>query len=122
MRGIAKTLEMWYVDNDEYPTALTDLTPNYISSIPKDLFDLAGGSYRYYVNNTKTLYLIVSNGPDEDNDVPGTRGSIDFAISPVSGELGGPNRITGDHYLAGSKWYNPANGTTGDGDLGRAGL
>lgn len=121
MRGIAKALEMWYVDNNEYPANLDTLTPNYISSLPSDPFDPAGGSYRYYVNNTKTLYLIVSDGPDGDNDVPGTAEGINFTLSAIAGELGGPNGITGDRYLAGNKWHNLANGAIGDGDLGRAG-
>jgi len=127
MRAIADALEMYYVDNTAYPAALADLTPTHITSLPNDPFgtDEVPG-YRYYTDDTTTAWLIVSNGPDGSADV--TEDGIDWDV-PIGGQLGGPDGARdadGDLYgyglAAGNNgWYEPADGTTSDGDLGRGG-
>ena len=121
MRTIVDGLEMYFVDNATYPTAIDggELEP-YLTSMPSDPF---GTDFGYYTNSdtSPTAWLLVSNGPDGDSDI--NPDSIDFESNPVSGELGGPNGITGDHYgSAGGGWtWSPAITANDDGDIGRGG-
>jgi len=133
MRAIANALEMYYLDEGEYPqvgtadTALTDR--DYISSIPNDPFASSGDGrdhsdnkandetiggddgFGYYVSGS-TAWLLVSNGPDTTADVTSYP-----TVALSAGQYGGPDT----QYDYGSNWYNPANGTTSGGDLGLAG-
>lgn len=130
MANIGTALEMYYVDNDEYPqnlevtegeTALMD--GDYISSIPDEPFGTDEvPNYRYYSNydgtttppTTATLWLIVSNGPDGELDVEGA----DFTTDPnwnaaVAGQIGGPDGILNAY---GTDTTDPEDGgTAGDG-------
>lgn len=126
MRTIADGLEMYFTAENVYPATLAGLTtssPAYITSVPKDPFDTDDGPYRYYVDDADmpTMWLIVSNGPDGDTDVTGD--DVDFESDPVSGELGGSNGATGDHYFTASddlEW-SVAKSATDNGDIGRGG-
>ena len=131
MRTIADGLEMYFIDRNVYPTALTDANlSTYITSIPKDPF--GGAAFRYYVNNstTPTMWLIVSNGPDGTEDTDTALAALvdtDWsAINPISGELGGPNGVLSGYGLveatsvATSGW-SQAGSATAVGDIGRGG-
>jgi len=123
MRSIGNALEMYYIDNTEYPDTSADLVDNYITSIPKDPFNsngsrgssegaIADNSYGYFY--TTNAWLLVSNGPDSTPDVT----SPDFT-NKVSGLLGGPDGVYSG--FGSGDWYNPASGTTSSGDLGVGG-
>jgi type II secretion system protein G len=125
MRAIADALESYYVDNTTYPAedSLSDVTPAHITSLSNDPFSTADPpAYRYYNNDdtTPTAWLLVSNGPDGSADV--TEATAGFSwddADRVAGQIGGPE---GPHSGYGvDLWYNPANGTTSAGDLGRGG-
>ena len=139
MRALADALEMYYVDNTEYPSeddGLDELkTDGHITSLPNDPFgtDAAPG-YRYYTNaaadTAGTAWLLVSNGPDGDADVNDGLGDFSWAdATRIAGQLGGPDgardpdgALTGYGLAAGDGgWYEPADGTTSPGDLGRGG-
>jgi len=137
MRTIADGLEMYFIDRNVYPTALTDANlVTYITSIPEDPFgdedDARAGAFGYYVNNstTPTMWLIISNGPDGTADTDTALAAIvdtDWsAIDPVSGELGGPNGVLDGYGLveatssAKSGW-SQAGSATAVGDIGRGG-
>jgi general secretion pathway protein G len=136
MRTIADGLEMYFTAENVYPATLGALTtdPAYITSIPKDPFDADDVPYRYYVNDadTPTMWLIVSNGPDGENDVTiaaGTDWGADDFIT-VAGELGGPNGVNPDPDDAGDTYYGApagedgwsiAKSATDKGDIGRGG-
>jgi len=136
MRAIADALESYYVDSSgpsTYPAALADLRPTYMTSLPNDPF--SGAVYRYYNNGTEdsdpTAWLLVSNGPDGTEDVNDGLGDFAWAdATRIAGQLGGPDGArdpdTGDLWGYGlpegdDGWYDPADGTTSDGDLGRGG-
>ncbi|GAH26953.1 unnamed protein product [marine sediment metagenome] len=139
MRAIADALEMYYVDNTEYPPDTPAagnwydaLIPTHITSMPNDPF--SGAVYRYYCNGAAatdpgTAWLLVSNGPDGDEDI--AEDDISWAdATRVGGQLGGPDgaRDPDTGVLWGYNlgkglggWYEPADGTTSPGDLGRGG-
>jgi len=130
MRTIADGLEMYFTDENKYPTALTDADlATYITSIPKDPFDGDDGPYRYYVNDdtTPTMWLIVSNGPDLESDVTIAGDAEWDDFTTVAGELGGPNGVnpTGDDTYygvgAGDGAWSEATSATDKGDIGRGG-
>ena len=121
MRAIADALEMYYVDNTTYPAEpdpqgdpIPGLSPTYMTSQPNDPF--SGAVYRYYTNATTTAWLLVSNGPDTDEDVP-AGGTIDWTAR-VAGQLGSSEGASSGY---GFDWYDPAAGATSNGDLGRGG-
>jgi len=143
MTNISTALEMYYVDNDEYPqnlevtegeTALMD--GDYISSIPDEPFgdstDDRAESYGYYVNDTDDpiLWLIVSNGPDGELDVTDETEGFDWDAA-VAGQIGGPDgvldayAITGtdpeDGGDAGDDAWTIAGDSRDLGDIGRSG-
>ncbi len=120
MRAIADALESYSVDNISYPADLDALTPDYITNLPNDPFGTAEvPGYRYYTNAAAdaptTAWLLVSNGPDTDEDVTGDGISWD---ARVAGQLGGPGGVLSGY---GFDWYDPATGATSNGDLGRGG-
>ncbi len=130
MRTIADALEMYFTAENKYPVladGVTDLgtatgLDTYITTIPKDQFETdAVSNLRYYSNGDAdtpaSMWLIVSNGPDLDADIAAA--DIDFTADPVSGELGGPNGVTGSHYDT-SDWSD-AKSANDDGDIGRGG-
>ncbi len=144
MANIGTALEMYYVDEDEYPQpAIGDTLDatelkDYISSIPDDPFGTTGVSnYRYYTNYSAgppevsaTLWLLVSNGPDGEADVDTTGDDFTWDAA-VAGQIGGPDGILDAYGLAGD---SPEEGdAAGDGawtiagdsrdlgDIGRAG-
>jgi len=137
MRAIADALEMYYVDNTTYPAVpdeegdpIPGLSPTYMTSQPNDPF--SGAVYRYYNNDddTPTAWLLVSHGPDGSSDVTeATAGFVWADATRVGGQLGGPDGArdaNGDLYgynleAGDGGWYDPASGTTSDGDLGRGG-
>jgi len=134
MRTIADGLEMYFTAENVYPAtlgALSTSTPAYLTSVPKDPFDSDDGPYRYYVNDdtTPTAWLIVSNGPDLEEDVTIAAetdwGADDFIT--VAGELGGPNGVIpseDDTYYgagAGVDGWSLAKSATDKGDIGRGG-
>ena len=122
MRAIADALESYSVDNISYPADLDALTPDYITNLPKDPFGTAEvPGYRYYTNPAVageeiagTAWLLVSNGPDTDEDVTG---DVDWDAR-VAGQLGGSEGASSGY---GFDWYDPAAGATSNGDLGRGG-
>ena len=128
MRAVADALESYYTDNATYPAedSLSDeLTPDYITNLPNDLFfdpDAEDRNYRYYNNDddAPTAWLLVSNGPDRDSDV--TDEDIDWDAR-VAGQLGGPDgALEGYGLEAGDNgWYDPTAGASSAGDLGRGG-
>jgi len=149
MANIGTALEMYYVDNDEYPTlgeGVTDLGTiiggdpdlgDYISSIPDEPFGTDEvPNYRYYSNydattdTTATLWLIVSNGPDGTEDVTSATTGFDWDAA-VAGQIGGPDGIlnaygiTGtipeDGGAAGDDAWSIAGSSRDLGDIGRAG-
>lgn len=122
MRTIGNALEMYYIDNTNYPSAPADddLTDGgYITSVPKDPFgggrsdtiDGDADGFGYYTTGSGTItgWLLVSNGPDTTPDVT--------SYVSGSGQFGGAD--TQHDY--GDDWYNPASGTTSSGDLGLGG-
>jgi len=131
MRALADALEMYYVDNTTYPAALADLSPTHMTSLPNDPFGTDDDpGYRYYIDDedAPTAWLLVSNGPDGDEDIAEDDISWDDATR-IAGQLGGPDGARdadGDLYGYGlaegdGGWYEPADGTTSPGDLGRGG-
>lgn len=130
MRAIADALEMYYVDNTEYPSeddGLDELkTDGHITSLPHDVFfdpDVDDRNYRYYTNDSATAWLLVSNGPDGDADVPG-EGDLDWDAR-IAGQLGGSDGADEGYGFDNdgdtNDWYNPADGAASAGDLGRGG-
>ena len=133
-RTIGTALEAYYVDNTEYPSetgGLDALTPDYVTSIPNDPFGTDDNpGYRYYTDTAGEVaggaWLIVSNGPDGDDDVkePG----LDWT-KRVSGQLGGPDGVYSGYGSdnpdpsdkATNVWYDPTVGAASSGDLGRGG-
>jgi prepilin-type N-terminal cleavage/methylation domain-containing protein len=69
IRSTALALELYYEAEDEYPSALSELAPTYISSLPNDPVGASGGHFDY-------VYVQLSSGQDfhlgavleEDND------------------------------------------------------
>jgi len=130
MRAIADALEMYYVDETTYPGALADLTTAttpYITSLPNDPFsDEDPPAYRYYINDADapTAWLLVSNGPDGDEDVAEDAISWDDA-DRIAGQLGGSDGADEGYGFDNdgdtNDWYNPTDGATSPGDLGRGG-
>ena len=128
MRTIADALEMHFTDENVYPATLGALSPLYLTSVPKDPFDADDEPYRYYVNDdtTPTAWLIVSNGPDLEEDVPG---EADLTWTDnVAGELGGPNGVypteeDETYYGVGADadGWSIARSATDNGDIGRGG-
>ncbi len=130
MRTIADGLEMYFIAENVYPAALADLTtadPAVMTSIPTDTF--GGAAFRYYVNDvdTPTMWLIVSNGPDGEEDTDTALSALDWsATDPVSGELGGPNGVLDGYGLveatsAAKSGWSEAGSATDVGDIGRGG-
>lgn len=132
MRTIGNALEMYYLDNQDYPTT-SEFTSSssggllengtYLASLPTDPFN-SGNNYRYYVTDDTTpdYWLLVSNGPDGDIDVQEGDGTFSWSARK-SGQMGGS-----DGYIAAfgytdadDAWYDPTEGTTAGGDLGRSG-
>lgn len=136
MRTIADGLEMYFIAENVYPTTLAGLTtadPAYMTSIPDDVFgdedDARAGALGYYVNDadTPTMWLIVSNGPDGEEDTDTALSALDWsATNPVSSELGGSNGVLIGYGLvkatseATSGW-SEATSATDKGDIGRGG-
>jgi general secretion pathway protein G len=129
MRAIADALEMYYVDNTTYPAVpdeegdpIPGLSPTYMTSQPNDPF--SGDVYRYYINATATAWLLVSNGPDGDEDVAEDAISWDDA-DRIAGQLGGSDGADEGYGFDNdgdtNDWYNPTDGATSPGDLGRGG-
>jgi len=133
MRTIGTALESYMVDNDCYPTSTSAndlITGNYISSFPKDPFNSQGtrtidqgamieDGYGFYTspNESPTMWLLVSNGPDT---VANVTSDVLTWINPVSGQLGGTDGATGMHYVAEDAWWNGED-LPGSGDIGRGG-
>ncbi|MQY58697.1 MAG: prepilin-type N-terminal cleavage/methylation domain-containing protein [Clostridia bacterium] len=137
MRTIADGLEMYFTDENKYPVlgegeTLADVADlkKYITSIPEDPFDAGDGPYRYYVNDatTPSAWLIVSNGPDLEEDVTDATEGFSMADADlIAGELGGPNGVnpTGEETYygigAGVAGWSLATSATDKGDIGRGG-
>ena len=131
MRTIADGLEMYFTAENQYPLTLADLTtaePAYITSIPKDPFGTdAVPNFRYYCNGDAdtpaTMWLIVSNGPDGEEDTDTALSALDWSITnPVSGEVGGPNGSSTGYGLAVADGdWSLAASANDDGDIGRGG-
>ena len=128
-RNIGEALEAYAMDNVGYPSengGLDALVPNYVTSIPDDPFSDA--TYRYYTDAAADepgdAWLLVSHGTDGAQDV--TDGAAGFSWADadrVSGQLGSSHGALEGYGLAGgdSGWYDPENGDSSDGDLGRGG-
>ncbi len=58
MKNSATALESYFVDNNTYPTALTQLTPSYIRVVPTDACLPSGSNVFLYAQsaNSYTLY------------------------------------------------------------------
>lgn len=126
MRTIANGLEMYFTEENLYPAAIDgDELADYVTTIPKDPFDPDDGLYRYYVNDatTPTMWLIVSNGPDGEEDTHTALSALEWsATNPVSSELGGPNGVLAGYGIAaGDGGWSVAKSANDDGDIGRGG-
>jgi len=127
-RTIGTALESYYVDNTEYPsenTWVADLTPDYITSIPDDPF--ADAAYTYMNDgaeaaDTGDAWLLLSVGPDGEADV--AEGDMDWTAA-VSGQVGGADGVYDaygiDNEGDANNWYDPDDGATSEGDIGRGG-
>ena len=127
-RTIGTALESYYVDFTEYPSESTwvaDLTPDYITSIPDDPF--AGAAYTYMNDgaaaaDTGDAWLLLSVGPDGEADV--AEGDMDWTAA-VSGQVGGADGVYDaygiDNEGDANNWYDPDDGATSEGDIGRGG-
>jgi len=129
-RTIGTALESYYVDNTEYPSendGLDALAPDYITSIPDDPFN-ADNPYGYYTDAAAAVvgdaWLIVSYGPDGAEDVTDAAAGFDWTAA-VSGQIGGPDGVDDAYGLDNTgdanNWYDPDDGATSEGDLGRGG-
>jgi len=127
MRTMANALELYYSDNNYYPTQAklqTDekiaTTTTYLASIPKDPFSgtartttqdaIYNSSYGYHTNSDDdtdaektdaTVWVIIANGPDNEPDITTAPGGDDTweTTTRVSGEIGGETGVTeGDPY------------------------
>ena len=63
---LAAALELYYLDNSEYPQQLEQLTPRLMRSLPVDPF--SGKAFRYKVLGESILYRLWSIGPDGQDD------------------------------------------------------
>lgn len=76
LRQIQLALELYYDANEEYPTALSDLTSgDYIASVPTD--PEGGSSYTYQPDSAQEDYVLKATISDSDhtalqNDVDGS--------------------------------------------------
>ncbi len=52
MKNSATALESYFVDNNTYPTALTQLTPSYVRVVPNDACMAAGTAFVYTQSGT----------------------------------------------------------------------
>jgi hypothetical protein len=61
---IMAALQLYYADKKEYPNSLADLTPNYLTSVPKDYF--SDSEFIYGVRDNS--FYLYSVGPDMQDD------------------------------------------------------
>ena len=61
---VAIALFAWYADHQTYPQTLAELTPEYLSAIPDDLFSSAPPIYR----RSETGFMLYSIGPNGVDD------------------------------------------------------
>jgi len=66
MRNIVTAIEMYRVENGEYPNTLTKLQPDYISSLP--LADPWENEILYILNEANQEYQLISKGADGESD------------------------------------------------------
>lgn len=128
MRIIGNAAQVYWIDNDTYPTSSNDLTGGaviYMTTIPKDHFNNNGSrtvaagaleenSFGYYTTGDET-WLIVSNAPDKIPDIISE--TIDWSARTV-GQLGGSEGAESGY---GYQWYDPGAGSNSAGDLGVSG-
>lgn len=113
IRMLQSSLEQYFIDNQRYPDSLVELTTPiaYIGSIPYDPFAEPQNTihYRYFkdpVENSNQWYILLSNGPDWDVDIPSKIFNATNTLSPQG--------------LYPFMYY-PSNGTDGGGDIYRIG-
>jgi general secretion pathway protein G len=79
IKQLQVALEFYFDENAGYPTALTDLSPDYIPSDPQDPLDPSPAPYRYERLSSGADYHLGANledanhsALDSDSDVDGT--------------------------------------------------
>ncbi len=113
MKSMDTALEMFYIDNDEYPTPpegertvdraflekngktlFLNKPITYLSSIPKDPFNPDDQSFRYHTDG-ENWFILVSNGPDGDIDFD-ERSYEGETLSELTDYIYTPAKGTGD--------------------------
>jgi len=139
MRNVANGLEMAYLDTTTYPDdplKVINAISGYVSSVPGDPFNTAGTARTAGATNTdaianksygysasgNTSWLLLSNGPDNDQDI--VAGDLDEwgAAYRLSGNIGGDEPVkttAGNDPYGTDEWAATTTDTTGD--IGRGG-
>ena len=138
MRNVANGLEMAYLDTATYPADpgdVEDAISGYVSSIPSDPFNagggraeaaaacaaIAGNSYGYDASGD-TCWLLLGNGPDDDQDISSIDADAWGKTDRIAGNIGGDETTLAPD---GGNAYNCASWATSttasDGDIGRGG-
>lgn len=138
MRNVANGLEMAYLDTATYPddpSGVINAISGYVSSVPSDPFNITEArsaaatqakaiiakSYGYAVSGN-TCWLLLSNGPDNDEDILAANLTDWTAGYRMGGNIGGDEPVettAGNPPYGTSNWA--ATTTATDGDLGRGG-
>ncbi len=73
--AIATTLaiEIYKIDHGQLPDSLSDLTPNYLPSLPQDLFNPGQPLKLNIANSGYTIYSVGNDGDDDDGQALGTK-------------------------------------------------
>lgn len=121
LRTIATALETYYVDKKAFPSMIeVDAIPvsELISYVPsyhdefdaKDPFEKdSKQTYRYLHYKSHELYILLSNGPDEDRDI---------SLRSIRENVDIENKDELVSFLE-TLTYDPTNGNTSDGDIVR---
>ena len=76
--------QAWHRDFGQFPMEITDLVPKYLDQIPLDVFDRAGGTLRYRVDESGTaiVWSVGSDGVNGDGDVVSktTPGDVGYVV------------------------------------------
>ncbi len=109
IRNLAVALETYYMDNNNYPPTLYNLTTpiDYLTTIPQDPF--ATGPVYDYATDYDSMWILRSLGPNESPDA-----TLPEALRLID-EME-------DWQWHGQSWlYDPTNGTNSSGDVMRRG-
>jgi len=115
MDTICTAEQMYELDNEEFTNSTDNLTPGYIKNIPKDSW---GEDYRILTNDTGDKFLILSNGPNTNQDVTIDWDSV-TSSNVVKGAIGGGAGADSAYGITTQdsdrgKWYHPSGDKNGD--------